>query len=78
MNESIQFILETFKYKDGSPFCAKNHSEAEMKQKDFLIKLYNPRDGRINEKNIMWKGDEVGYAGLHRWVKGVSQNQNYA
>lgn len=27
------------------------------------------REGKLAEKNPMWKGDKVGYIGLHEWVR---------
>lgn len=36
-----------------------------------LFREHRSRDGkrRINSLNSMWKGDDVGYEGLHTWVK---------
>lgn len=31
---------------------------------------------RISEKNVMWKGDKVGYAGLHCWIRRRMPHKN--
>ena len=39
------------------------------KSKEFRTKQSKLGKKRIGEKNTNWKGDEVGYGGLHAWVK---------
>lgn len=46
----------------GIEFCVKDHPER-------VRKFCSKRCSKMSESNPMWKGDKVGYAGIHDWVK---------
>ena len=46
-----------------NPFYGKSHSEETKK------KMSEAKEGVKDHKSNAWKGDQVGYFGLHSWVK---------
>jgi hypothetical protein len=65
--ETKRKISKTFKKnykKENHPFYNKYHS------KETKLKMSKNRIGKQKaEKNPAWKGDKVGYFGLHLWIK---------
>lgn len=48
-----------------------NHAFGKPMSKEQKMKISKVTRGKINlyENNGMWKGDNIGYSGLHKWVK---------
>ena len=60
---------------ENNSFFGKKHSvEARQKIRDAKIgkkqtEEHKAKNIRIGEKNGIWKGDDVGYDGIHSWVE---------
>ena len=48
------------------PMLGKHHTQATKEKIGNTLKL---KGLKSNEKNPMWKGDEVGYSALHIWIE---------
>jgi hypothetical protein len=56
----ILYLLLGYNKGKNNPFYNKKHKLEN-------IKIF--RENKIGDKNPSWKGDNVGYFGLHKWVK---------
>ena len=71
-------------------FCSRScYDKSGMREQTQFINGHKPVRDQWGEKNAMWKGEKVGYLGVHNWVRtklgspnkcehcGATNNQRY-